>query len=61
MISKDLIDAINNHNPFEGRLVVRSHNVWEQGFPDVPSLNANASNAVYEAIEKGRNLRKHTN
>ncbi len=54
MISKDLIDAINNYNPFEGRLVVRSHNVWEQGFPDVPSLNAHASDAVYEAIEKVR-------
>ncbi|MBW4634411.1 MAG: hypothetical protein KME30_21615 [Iphinoe sp. HA4291-MV1] len=53
-MSNDLINAIKNHNPFEGRFVVRTHNVWGQGFPDVPSLNAHASDAVYEAIEKVR-------
>jgi hypothetical protein len=51
-MSNELINVINNHNPFQGRLVVRDQNVWGQGFPDVPSLNAHASNAVYEAIEK---------
>ncbi|WP_392530774.1 P-loop NTPase fold protein [Nostoc sp. C117] len=52
--SNDLINAINNHNPFKGRLVVKDHNVWGQGFPDEASLNAHASNAVYNAIEEVR-------
>lgn len=53
-MSNDLIKVINNNNPFKGRLVVKDHNVWGQGFPDEPSLNANASNTVYEAIEEVR-------
>ncbi|MBD2520358.1 hypothetical protein H6G93_36560 [Nostoc sp. FACHB-973] len=52
--SNDLMNAINNHNPFKGRLVVKDHNVWGEGFPDEPSLNAHASNAVYQAIEEVR-------
>ncbi|WP_246275554.1 P-loop NTPase fold protein [Brasilonema bromeliae] len=57
--ANDLINnAIKNHNPFEGRFVVTTHNVWGQGFPDVPSLNAHASDAVYEAIEKVRNKQR---
>lgn len=54
MLSDELINAINNHNPFEGRLVVRKENIWGLGFPDVPSLNAHASDAVYDAIDKVR-------
>lgn len=54
MPSEDLINAIKNHNPFEGRLVVKSRDIWGTGFPDVPSLNAHASNAVYNAIDKVR-------
>ncbi|BAY12946.1 P-loop NTPase fold protein [Calothrix sp. NIES-2098] len=53
-MSNDLINAIKNHNPFNGRLVVKDHNVWGQSFPDEPSLNAHASDAVYEAIEEVR-------
>jgi len=53
-MSNDLINVISKNNPFQGRLVVRSHNVWGQSFPDVPSLNSHASDAVYEAIEKVR-------
>ncbi|RUS97394.1 hypothetical protein DSM106972_084970 [Dulcicalothrix desertica PCC 7102] len=49
-----LIDIIKNHNPFAGKFVVTNHNIWHQGFPDVPSLNAHASDAVYEALEKVR-------
>ncbi|KAB8333364.1 hypothetical protein SD80_016170 [Scytonema tolypothrichoides VB-61278] len=57
--ANDLINnVIKNHNPFEGRFVVTTHNVWGQGFPDVPSLNAHASDAVYEAIEKVRNKQR---
>ncbi|MEM9927113.1 MAG: P-loop NTPase fold protein [Cyanobacteria bacterium P01_D01_bin.50] len=54
MLSDELINAIENHNPFEGRLVVKSRDIWGTGFPDVPSLNAHASDAVYNAIEKVR-------
>ena len=51
-MSNTLSDAINNNNPFEGRLVVRSNNVWGKSYPDVLSLNAHASDAIYDAIEK---------
>jgi hypothetical protein len=50
----DLNHAIKSENPFDRPLVVRSHDVWEQSFPDVPSINAYASNAVFQAIEQIR-------
>lgn len=53
-MSNDLINVISKNNPFQGRLVVRDQNVWGQGFPDVPSLNSHASDAVYDAVEKVR-------
>ncbi|MEH1952890.1 P-loop NTPase fold protein [Nostoc sp.] len=53
-MSSDLINVISKNNPFQGRLVVRDQNVWGQGFPDVPSLNSHASDAVYDAVEKVR-------
>jgi len=58
MPSDDLINAIKNNNPFEGRLVVRSENIWGASFPDVSSLNAHASDAVYHAIDKVRNRQR---
>lgn len=54
MLSDDLINAIKNHNPFEGRLVVKSQNIWRKAFPDLPSLNVHASDTVYNAIDKVR-------
>ncbi|MEH2191117.1 MAG: P-loop NTPase fold protein [Nostoc sp.] len=50
----DLINAIKSHNPFDRPLVVRSQDIWVTGFPDVPSLNAHASDAVFDAIERVR-------
>lgn len=50
----DLHSAIKGQNPFDRPLVVRSQDVWGKGFPDVPSLNAHASDAVFQAIEKVR-------
>lgn len=50
----DLTNAIKSQNPFDRPLVVRSQDIWGKGFPDVPSLNAHASDAVFEAIEKVR-------
>ncbi|WP_375468380.1 P-loop NTPase fold protein [uncultured Nostoc sp.] len=49
-----LINAIKSHNPFDRPLVVRSQDIWETGFPDVPSLNAHASDTVFDAIERVR-------
>ncbi|MEA5498842.1 MAG: P-loop NTPase fold protein [Limnoraphis robusta] len=43
---------IREHNPFEGNMVVRSSQIWGKSFPDVPSINAPASNAVLEALSK---------
>lgn len=51
---EDLINAIKSQNPFDRPLVVRSQDVWGKSFPDVLSLNAHASDAVFEAIEKVR-------
>jgi len=45
-----LNDAISNNNPFNRELIVRKRAVWDKGFPDLPSLNAHASDAVFEAI-----------
>lgn len=50
----DLKKAIESQNPFDRSLVVRSHDVWEQSFPDVPSINAHASDAIFQAIEQIR-------
>ena len=50
----DLNNAIKSENPFDRPLVVRSHDVWEQSFPDVPSINAHASNGVFQAIQQIR-------
>jgi hypothetical protein len=50
----DLNNAIKSENPFDRPLVVRSHDVWEQSFPDVPSINDHASNGVFQAIEQIR-------
>lgn len=55
----DLINAVKSQNPFDRPLVVRSQDVWGIGFPDVPSLNAHASSAVFEAVEKVRTRQRH--
>lgn len=45
-------DLIRNQNPFAGHIVVRPQQIWGKSFPDVPSINAHASDTVFEAIEK---------
>ncbi|MEH2234847.1 hypothetical protein [Nostoc sp.] len=47
-------ELIKNHNPFAGHIVVRPQQIWGKSFPDVPSINAHASNAVFDAVEKIR-------
>ncbi|MEH2454115.1 hypothetical protein [Nostoc sp.] len=43
--------AIQSHNPFTNAGIVQEQDVWGKKFPDVPTLNAHASNAVFQAIE----------
>lgn len=43
---------IKTHNPFAGHIVVRPQQIWGKSYPDVPSINAHASNAVFDAIDK---------
>ncbi|MEA5513049.1 hypothetical protein [Nodularia sp. UHCC 0506] len=43
---------IQEHNPFAGHIVVRPQQIWGKSFPDVPSINAHASDAVFYAIEQ---------
>ncbi|NJN31778.1 MAG: ATP-binding protein [Synechococcales cyanobacterium RM1_1_8] len=46
--------AIARHNPFSQPPFVNANNVWGKGFPDLESLNAHASDAVFEAIRQIR-------
>ena len=46
--------ALQANNPFEKPPVVREQNIWGESFPDVSSLNAHASDAVFHALEKVR-------
>jgi hypothetical protein len=43
---------IKTHNPFAGHIVVRPQQIWGKSYPDVPSINAHAANAVFDAIDK---------
>lgn len=43
--------AIKSHNPFTNAGISQQQDVWGKGFPDVSTLNAHASNKVFEAIE----------
>ena len=46
--------AIQSHNPFSKAGIVKEQDVWGKGFPDVPTLNAHASDAVFQAIDQVR-------
>ncbi|MDJ0732926.1 MAG: hypothetical protein QNJ47_02395 [Nostocaceae cyanobacterium] len=45
-------ELIENYNPFAGNIVVRTAQIWGKSFPDAASINAHASNAVFDAVEK---------
>jgi hypothetical protein len=45
-----LEQLILSKNPFDRSLVVRSHDIWEQHFPDVSTINATVSNAIFQGI-----------
>jgi len=48
----DLNAAIGSHNPFKKDAIVKAQDVWGKGFPDVETLNAHASDAVFQAMER---------
>lgn len=52
------LEAINaaliGQNPFSQPPFVNANNVWGKSFPDVESLNAHASDAVFKALEEIR-------
>jgi hypothetical protein len=52
---EDINAAIQSHNPFSNAGIVKEQDVWGKGFPDVPTLNAHASDTVFQAIELVRN------
>jgi hypothetical protein len=43
--------AIQSHNPFINAGIVKEQDIWKKKSPDVPTLNAHASDAVFRAIE----------
>lgn len=51
---EDLNAAIQSHNPFNKPAIVKDQDVWGKGFPDVATLNAHASDEVFQAIERVR-------
>ena len=50
----DIHQLIEQHNPFDCSLVVKSHDVWASKFPDVPSINGQISAAIFKGIEQVR-------
>jgi hypothetical protein len=52
--TSNIDDLIRRHNPFAGHTVVRPPQIWAKSFPDVPSINAHASNAVLQAVAQVR-------
>jgi hypothetical protein len=53
-------ELIRSQNPFAGHIVVRPQQIWGKSYPDVPSINDHASNAVFDAVEKIRNGKRET-
>lgn len=53
-------DLIKNQNPFADHIVVRPQQIWGKSFPDVSSINAHASNAVFDAVDKVRKGKRET-
>ncbi|NES19640.1 MAG: hypothetical protein F6K41_12095 [Symploca sp. SIO3E6] len=53
-------ELISNKNPFAGNIVVKTPQIWDQGFPDAPTINAHASDAVFEAITQVHQKQRQT-
>ncbi|MEM7715799.1 MAG: ATP-binding protein [Cyanobacteria bacterium P01_A01_bin.68] len=51
---EEINEALKAHNPFAQPPYVGSSEVWGKEFPDITSLNAHASDAVFQAINQIR-------
>ena len=47
-----ILEALQANNPFDKPPVVKAQNIWGESFPDVSSLNAHASDAVFQILQK---------
>lgn len=47
-----ILEALKNTNPFDKPPVVKAQSIWGESFPDVSSLNAHASDAVFQTLQK---------
>ncbi|TYQ26705.1 ATP-binding protein [Pseudanabaena sp. UWO311] len=50
----ELYKVINKNNPFDVPPIVTGQDIWNGSFPDLTTLNAHASDAVFEVIEQVR-------
>lgn len=53
-IESTILTALNANNPFERPPVVREQNIWGESFPDILSVNAKASDALFGSVKKVR-------
>jgi len=49
---EDLNAAIQSYNPFNRPAAVKQQDIWGKGFPDVTTLNAHASDAIFQALKQ---------
>jgi Cdc6-like AAA superfamily ATPase len=47
---EDLNNALQKHNPFDKPVSANVKDVWGKGFPDIETLNAHASDAVFHSL-----------
>ena len=50
----EINQLVEQHNPFDRSLVVKSHDVWASNFPDVSSINGHIFAAILKGIEQVR-------
>jgi Cdc6-like AAA superfamily ATPase len=50
----EILSALNANNPFERPPVVREQNIWGDSFPDIPAMNAKASDSLFDAMSQVR-------
>ncbi len=46
--------AIQSENPFDRPRFLKQEDIWTSTFPDVPTINQHASDAIFAAIEAVR-------
>jgi len=50
----ELYEVINKNNPFDVPPIITGQDIWNGSFPDLTTLNAHASDVVFETIEQVR-------